>query len=486
MKRFVNAFGPFALCAATTLLQAESFSTLVTFDKTNGAIPNAPLVQGTDGDFYGTTSDFGNGTVFKISSSGVLTTLYSFCAQTGCTDGSDPLSGLIQATDGNFYGTTFAGGPGSHSYGTVYRITRLGSLTTLYSFCAKTKCADGANPEAGLMQAADGDFYGSTSEGGLNEVGTIFKITQAGVLTTLYSFCAQTGCTDGLHPSGLVEATDGSLLGTTSAGGASSACDQGCGTIFTITPHGTLTTLYSFAGTDGQSPNAIIQGTDGNLYGTTYGGGAGNAGTVFKITLAGALTTLYSFSALNTLDIHGFKPTSGLIQATDGNFYGTSQGGSGYNYDDCVNGCGTLFRITPTGTLTTLHLFCSQTDCGAVPYAGLIQATSGEFYGSTEWGGSDSCSAGFGCGTLFSLSIGLGSFVEPQTTSGKVGAEVKILGNALTGTTSVTFNGTPAAFSIPASSVITATVPVGATSGLLQVVAPRGTLSSNVPFTVVP
>ncbi len=314
-----------------------------------------------------------------------FTTLYRFCSLTkNCTDGTDPSAGLIQATDGNFYGTTNGGGANGDN-GTVFRITPDGALTTLHSFAG----TDGALPY-GLIQATDGNFYGTTVGGGANGDGTVFRITPDGTLTTLHSFAG----TDGAYlRAGLIQATDGNFYGTTVGGGA-----NGDGTVFRITPDGTLTTLHSFAGTDGASPYAgLIQATDGNFYGTTTYGGISNSckdvtfsgcGTVFRITLDGTLTTLHSFCSLtNCTD--GTEPLAGLIQATDGNFYGTTTYGGETNSckDVTSSGCGTVFRITPDGTLTTLHSF-DITD-GDFPYAGPIQAIDGNFYGTTLGGGAN-------------------------------------------------------------------------------------------------
>ena len=173
----------------------------------------------------------------------------------------------------------------------------------------------------------------------------------------------------------------------------------------------------------------------------------------------------------------GADPTAGLIQATDGNFYGTTLRWG-------ANGAGTVFEITPAGELTTLYSFCSLSNCsdGQSPAAGLIQDTNGTFYGTTESGGVISC----GCGTVFSLSVGLGPFVETQTTSGKVGAAVKILGTDLMGPAGVTFNGTPAAITFISPSEISTTVPAGAATGKVQVTTPGGTLLSNIAFRITP
>jgi uncharacterized protein (TIGR03437 family) len=502
-------------------LPAQTFTTLHSFDfmTADGAYPNTVLVQGSDGGLYGTTAEGGAnywGTVFKIAPSGTLTTLYSFAYAGYGTSAS----GLVQATDGNLYGTTYVGGaneecvfyPGSppESCGTVFKITLNGALTTLYSFCAQSGCTDGELPDAALVQAANGDFYGTTEYGGglCCDTGTVFKITPSGTLTTLYSFPCSGGaaCADGEYPaSALVQATNGDFYGTTGAGGATLH-----GTVFQITPSGTATTLYSFCTqsgcVDGTGPSGLMQATDGNFYGTTSGGGAnekcvvypgsppGGCGTVFKITPSGALTTLYSFCA-DSGCTDGLFPEAGLVQATDGNFYGTTVGGGAD--EECViypgyppQGCGTVFKITPSGTLTTLHSFCSQEGCadGSSP-GGLAQATNGTLYGTTSAGGDDSCPVNNshsdpGCGTVFSLSVGLAPFVKTLPTSGNVGAAVQILGTNLTGATSVTFNGTAAAFTVISPSLISTTVPTGAATGQVQVKTPIGTLLSNAAFVV--
>jgi uncharacterized repeat protein (TIGR03803 family) len=493
MKRIVNvlsklnwgrrACAVLALCATTAIALPAQIATLTTIHRfcsqsgcPDGYYPLAGLVQATNGGLYGTTSGGGTdsaGTIFKITPGGTLTTLYSFCPQTNCTDGAGPQAGLVQAANGDLYGTTIGGG--ANDDGTIFKITPGGTLTTLYSFCSQTNCADGANPWAGLVQAANGDLYGTTQSGGANVYyGTVFKITPGGTLTTLYSFCSQTNCTDGATPfAGLVQAANGDLYGTTFYGGSG-------GTVFKITPAGTLTTLYNFCSqtncTDGDQPFAgLVQAANGDLYGTTYGGGAnGGIGTVFKITPGGTLTTLYSFcSQTNCAD--GGGPEAGLVQAANGDLYGTTCCYGAY-------GGGTVFKITPGGTLTTLYSFCSQTNCtdGATPYAGLVQDTNGDFYGTTTHKG------GAASGTVFSLSVGLGPFVETRPPYGKVGAAVKILGTNLTGATSVSFNGTAAVFTVVSPSLITTTLPAGASSGKVQVVTPSGTLSSNASFLVVP
>jgi uncharacterized repeat protein (TIGR03803 family) len=192
-------------------------------------------------------------------------------------------------------------------------------------------------------------------------------------------------------------------------------------------------------------------------------------GTVFKITSAGAFTSLHSFSGFD-----GSFPQDVLVQGSDGNFYGTTTCGGTPNL-------GTAFKMTPAGTLTSLHFFDGAH--GANPFGGLVQATDGNFYGTTYSGGTSTACPG-GCGTVFVLHTGLGPFVETVPTSRPVGQSVRILGNNLSGATSVTFNGVSAAFTVASRSQILTTVPVGASSGTVQVITPAGTLLSNVPFAI--
>ena len=403
-----------------------------------------------------------------------LKTLASF---TG-TNGDEPyLATLVQSNNGNFYGTTQYGGTHtgtdcSLGCGTVFEVSPAGKLTTLYDFCSQANCADGSVPTAGLVQGGNGNFYGTTVEGGTNSLGTVFGITPAGKLTTLHSFDGTDGA---LLQAGLIQATNGDFYGTATLGGTGRTCSGGgCGTVFKITPGGTLTTLHSFDGTDGEYLYAgLVQATNGNFYGTTYLGGANDYGTVFEITSGGTLTTMHSFDFTD-----GAEPLGGLVQARTGNFYGTTSAGGSI-------GAGTVFEITAAGTLTTLYNFCTATECedGELPATGLVQGTNGDLYGTTFGGGSGGT---LGDGTVFSLAVGLQPFVETRPTSGKVGTAVRILGTDLTGATSVTFNGAAAVFKVVSSSLITTTVPAGATTGNVQVVTPSRTLTSNKKFHVLP
>jgi uncharacterized repeat protein (TIGR03803 family) len=471
-----------------TAASAQTFNTLVYFDVANGSNPWAAPVQGRDGNFYGTTDTGGSnsngcggsgcGTVFEITPGGDLTTLYSFCFPTNCNTGAGPEAGLILATDGNFYSTTANGG--SQNHGEVFRITPTGSLTEL-SFIGYR----GHTPSAPVVQGIDGNLYGTTQLGGTNRLGNVIKVSPPGIVADLYDFCSQPSCADGSGPGkGLIQASDGNFYGTTEGGGTGGYCiPGGCGTTFKITPKGVLTTLYSFCSqpdcADGAYPGGpLVQGTDGKFYGTANLGGAQGEGTVFRINSQGVLETLYSFCSLpNCAD--GATASSGLVQATDGNFYGTT--GQGAN-NACPFGCGTIYEITPTGMLTTLHSF-DGTD-GGEPAGGLLQGTNGTFYGTTIYGGTP-C-AGYGCGTVYSLSVGLGPFVAFVQRAGTVGRTAQILGQGFTGTTSVSFNGISAKFTIQSDTYLTAKVPAGATTGYVTVTTPSGVLTSNVQFQVIP
>jgi uncharacterized repeat protein (TIGR03803 family) len=426
----------FLFCAAAALLSpAQTLNTLASFNGPNGSYPWGPVVQGTDGNFYGTTElggannsspcfYAGCGTVFKITPTGTLITLHNFNG----SDGYDSQSGLLQASDGNFYGTTTAGPPGV--YGTIFKITAEGTLTTVHHFTG----ADGVGPWGQLIQSSDGNLYGTTYGGGSSRYcpnyegigcGTVYKITPAGTLSTLYNFCSQLNCTDGFWlGAGLVEGTDGNFYGTTVAGGNTSAggfCGTGgCGTVFKITPTGVLTTLYRFSGNDGYQPeSALVQARSGNFYGTVSDGGPNGGGTIFRVTPNGTLTTLYGFCAQpNCTD--GASPEAGLIQGSDGNFYGTAQLG-GNNYTCLLllsGGCGTVFKITPAGTLTTLVNF--DLADGLNPYGGVIEAADGNLYGTTlSGGGSNNCGP-YGCGVVFELELASTTLAVSTIGSGTI------------------------------------------------------------------
>ena len=455
----------------------QTFTTLAIFNGKNGSLPSyGPLMQGPDGNFYGTTLQGGvdgDGTVFRVTPSGKLGVAYDFCQMPNCPDGGYPSAGLLLATSTEAYGTTNQNG--AYGFGTIFEIQASRSFSVVHSFDS----TDGADPQAGLIQAVDGNYYGTTNAGGLG-YGTVFRLSPEGTLTTLHNFVG----TDGNDPfRTLAQGTDGKIYGVTQGGGANNG-----GTLFRITLKGNFITLYNFCSqpdcADGSGPNGILEGADGNFYGTTSIGGNpkcdSGCGTVFKATPDGAFATLYSFCSEGGSCPDGRFPYAGLIQATDGNFYGTTyEGGTG----------GTLFEITPQGILSTLHSFCGEPGCpdGQGPEAPLVQATNGLFYGTTYYGGLDNrrCN-GDGCGTIFSLDTGLAPFIAFIHSWGKIGQTVGILGQGFIGTTSVMLNGVPANFMVVSDTYLTAAVPPGGTTGYVTVTTPNGVLTSNVPFHVIP
>ena len=365
----------------------------------NTSIDPSGLVQGADGNFYGVTPNGGtnnNGTIFQVTAAGVLNIVYNFTATTVSTttgkntnaDGVGPAAALLRGTDGNFYGTTASGG--ANGSGTVFKVTPAGALTTLYSFGLTDYFdvnTDGADPVVSLIQGTDGNFYGTTQDGGPNAAGTVFQITPAGVLTTLYDFSNPNhndddgnGYYDPVFPSALIQAADGNFYGTTSEGGTFND-----GVAFQITPAGAYTPLYTFTDNDGRSNGPLVQGADGNFYGTFYDG-------VFQLTPAGVLTDFAEFKGTNLSGAN-----AGLIRATDGNFYGTTSGGGAYDR-------GAAFQLTPTGVFSTVYSFgatlvTGNSPDGAYPYVGVIQGADGNFYGTTSTGG------GSGTGTVYQLTV---------------------------------------------------------------------------------
>jgi uncharacterized repeat protein (TIGR03803 family) len=467
-----------AFCATTTIAaSAQAFRTLANFNDTDGYGSAAALVQGVDGNLYGTTGSGGvqnSGVIFNVSPAGTLSLMQSFCTPISCALGTTPASPLVLTYSGALFGV--AGGGGANFTGTVYRSTPKGAFRPLYNFCSQPDCADGGNPY-GLVQGTDGNLYGTTWEGGAFDYGSVFKITPAGLLTTVYSFCALTNCADGQAPGAPpLQASNGNLYGTTYDGGANSQ-----GTLFELTTGGALTTIYSFCSltncADGSHPSAkLVQASRGDFYGTTSGGGANGAGTIFKVASTGTVSTLYSFCSQPSC-ADGGSPSAELIQANDGNLYGTATTGGS-------NNVGTIFQITVNGAYIVLHSF--DTTDGAYPEAALVQATNGTLYGTTGGGGAfpSVCKVSSGCGTVFSLSMGLAPFVKTLTPWSHVGWSVVIYGTDLSGATSVTFNGVSADFTVVSPTEIEATVPSGATSGKIQVVTPSGTLSTIGEFHV--
>ncbi len=319
----------------------------------------APLIQGSDGSLYGTIEtgpDTGYGEVFRITTNGAISIVYSL---NGGSDGAEPQAGVYQANDGKLYGTAYYGGIGE--FGTAFSITTNGAFTLLYSF---TNGVDGANPAAYPMQAADGNFYGTASAGGGGGYGTVFRISASGQFTPLHSFTGG----DGAAPlAGLMQASDGNLYGTTLHGGA-----DNYGTVYRITTNGAFTSLHSFNGSDGTHPECVlVQGPYTNLHGTTSGMGDGTS-TVFAITTEGVLTTLEAFN--------GNFIVGSLALGNDSYFYGvTGSGGADF--------LGSAFRLTWKGAdFSAFASFGGTNGGGAFHSAGLVQASDGNFYG-TAFGG---------------------------------------------------------------------------------------------------
>lgn len=315
---------------------AQTFKTLHSFAGTaggDGAMPGyGPLVQGFDGNLYGTTIQggidcsfdglAGCGEVFKISTGGSVTPLYTFCSVGGCLDGNFPEGSLALNTNGNLYGMTDLGG--SAGIGTVFKITPAGVLTTLDNLSSPV--STGAEPLTTLIRAINGNFYGITNSGGATGEGAIIRVSAAGVFKLVQSFdSTTTGIAQGDLGTALVQGTDGNFYGVAATGGVGG---NPRGTVFRMTPAGAMKVLHTFTDNpDGSDPSGgLVQGTDKNFYGTTRAGGTHSQGSIFKITPNGVLTILYNFCATSGCP-DGFDPVGGLIQATDGNFYGTTLGG---------------------------------------------------------------------------------------------------------------------------------------------------------------
>lgn len=469
MNRYKSMLTLALACVAITFsltvhAQAQTLSHVANFTGTNGSLPYGPMVQGTDGNFYGAAKGptYPYGEIFRVTPGGKLTSLYSFCSLPNCADGKSSTPPIL-GSDGNLYGVATNSGDSAYSYsGTLYKLTLAGKMTTIYTFCPSASCVSSDIPN-GIIQASDGNFYGTASEGGAHDAGLIFKVTPAGTFTQLYSFCAQENCADGAGPlSPPIEASDGSFYGTAENG------ILGDGVLYKVTPSGSYKVIHNscYPCIYGGYPSNPVQDAEGNFFGTTAYASSSDTGTVFEITAT------HQYIVLHTFPYHGgVAPTTGLTRASDGNFYGV---GSNIDFDR-GGSYGTIFEITPSGEFTTLDSFETH------PNGPLVQGTDGSFYGTTLLGGTGPYE---GDGTIFKLSNGLSPLVYTVPMRGKAGKSVLILGNGLTGTTSVTFNGVQADFSVQSDSYIKATVPSGATSGAVSVVTPSGTLNSNPQFFV--
>jgi uncharacterized repeat protein (TIGR03803 family) len=320
------------------------------------------------------------------------TVLYSFCARYPCLDGANPVGGLVSDQKGNLYGTTNAGGAEEFAAGVIFQLTPLGKYTILHTFCSQNNCADGAIPNGGLVFDQNGNLYGTTTYGGIYNGGNgvVFKLsTTTGRYSVLYSFCARINCADGALPNArLVFDQNGNLYGTTVGGGVRYGGFPGNGVVFKLTPNGRETVLYNFCTQnhcpDGSFPAAgLVFDQKGNLYGTTANGGDDyNEGTAFKLTPKGLETVLHTFCvSYNCPD--GAQPDAGLVFDQNGNLYGTTNDGGANGFDG-----GVIFQLTPRGKYTILHSFCPPYSCddGASPLS-LVFDQQGNLYGATHSGG---------------------------------------------------------------------------------------------------
>jgi uncharacterized repeat protein (TIGR03803 family) len=391
-------------------LQASdiTLSMLASFSGTNGADPLAPLVQGRDGNFYGTTynggpttnvSDLGHpgfGTVFKVTPDGILTPLAAFYG----TNGSHPRAALVQASDGNFYGTTYYGGSATNTlflgqigYGTVFKMTPDGNLTTLLSF----DVTNGACPAAGLVEGTDGQLYGTTRYGGASFSdpraantgygvpgnGTIFRISTNGDLTTLFSFTPDTQAGQPMAP--LTLRSDASFYGIVSGGA------YGWGEIFRVSLDGTYTPIASLDSVNGPSQlSAVVESRDGGFYGVAQISGAYHCGAVYKVSPNQSVTTVVSFTN------SGAFSWGSVVEGTDGNLYGTTSHSSDHQY-------GYVYQVTLQGDYAVIGAFAGTN--GASPQCGMIQGRDGSLYGTTFSGGAFTDEVGLGYGAIFRVSV---------------------------------------------------------------------------------
>jgi len=389
---------------------AITLTTLHSFTGLDGAYPAGALVQGADGNFYGTTSDnfsggTNYGTVFRMSSNGAFTNLYRF---SGGADGAWPQFGLVIGSDASLYGNAHHG---ADAWGTIFKISSSGVFGTLSAMDNFSGL-----PASLLATGTDGDFYCIGAFGFGGDPGSVFNVARDGTVSVLTLLSGTNGFAGGLFNQNiLIRGADGNLYGATPFGGAEFVDEftyPAYGTIFKMVQDGTILTLFSFNGTNGAHPTSLIQARDGYLYGTTgtggpgfidnpSGGGQGGHGTVFKLTMTGEFTTLALFDGTN-----GDQPSS-LMQASDGSFYGTT-------YGVTANlGTGGVFKVTADGTLTSLLSFHGTN--GARSLSTLLEATNGDFYGTTYVGGTSNL------GTIFRLSI---TPAAPQLTITPAGENV--------------------------------------------------------------
>ncbi len=467
---------------ASAALARNSLSVFYTFPGSGSAgEPLSPIIQASDGNFYGTASGAypSVGVVFRITPSGQFTVVYNFpldnATQTA-PNGVVPYGQLLEARDGYLWGTTRDGGVGKqncagvYGCGTVFRVSKDGtSFQSVYAFCTQPTCPDGASPQGGLTQTANGTIYGTTYG---TTFSTIFQVVSLNSVQTLSKFNSTTGC---WIRTGLTQASDGLLYGVASACGQS-----GGGTVFQATPAGVVNVLHNFgiATPAGSGPSGqLIQGISGKLYGTTLSGGTsggcgGNGcGTVFEIDTTGGFQTLYNFDSNTT----GNGPLGGLLQSSGGNLWGTTISGP-------KTGLGVVYELTSTGSLVQV-LPLDYYNTGGAPYGNLLWASDGNLYRTASYGGANAT----GLGTIFVVNTAapprpaIRGF-SPAT--GAAGVRVLIRGAHFIGATAVTFNGVAATFTVLNVNSIRAVVPPGATTGPISVKTAAGTATRKSVFTV--
>lgn len=451
------------LCACQWVA-AQTFDPLYLFQDDDGSRPVSELVSADDGLFYGTTlagGDFGRGSLFKVTSDGALTTVHSF---TGA-DGAFPRGPLVQGPDGALYGTSSAGG--ASGSGTVLRLTLTGELTTLHHFTGR----DGRLPLTGLTPFG-GALYGTAARGGRFGAGTLYRLTTGGNFRVLHHFDGN----DGAEPAGELTPVGGFLYGTTARGGANDA-----GTLFKIAPSGAFAALHDFGGPEGSGPRApLTLGSDGLIYGTAALGGRdessciGGCGTLFRSTPDGVVTLFHAFDFYR-----GGRPLGGVVE-WEGRFYGTTEvGGDGCFFLELSIGCGTAYRIDAGGNLEVIHDF----DYGVTyPAAGMVLGAEGFLYGSAAHTGLKTDPASFGA--LYVIDPDPISISDFAPAEAPVGATVAVFGSALDETTAVLFNGVAAEFGVLGESVLLTQVPEGATTGPITIVGDTSSATTKRNFTV--
>lgn len=446
------------ILGAISTARAQTLTVMYAFG-TNPGDPTFPqrigaIVEGRDGALYSATEQggtYGKGAFFKITTDGKLTVLHSF---DGAHEGGSPDGGVTLGSDGNFYGTCYAGG--AQGVGTIWKCSPTGTFTLLHTLMPD----DGSFPTSAPAQGKDGNFYGATSYTDNFLLGVVYKMTPTGGYTPLYKFNGKEMATVGVFASSLIAAADGNFYGTCYRGGPGNF-----GTVYKVSPAGSISAIHLFDNVHGAFPANIMQAPDGNLYGTCYAGGPTNYGIVYKLTTAGQFTVLHEF-----LGPEGAIPFGGVVLAKDGYLYGITKGGG-------KGGRGALYRVKPDGTdFAAVYSLNGNLTEGRYGLQTPVQHSNGLLYGDTYQGGAKDA------GVFYSLDMKTFS-LSPLT--GKVGDSVTLSGFGFTGATGVSFNGVAATvFKVVSDTSITATVPTSATTGTVKITTPAGTLTSKTPFQV--